>query len=319
MKVTHTVIAVLLGAGTVYAETPVDQNQPQPKTSDQASTSKTSREPAEVMKLTQQAMTHIDAAARALQDGKSKAATSALARSEQVLRKIYKTPPATALLNEFDEIINGLTQKGPSTVPLDLQPLRATVSSYQRYVDPEVIAGIDTAEQQAQQGDMKASENTLRLARNRVAIDMAFLPVEEAYTRVLAAQQALRNGDTKTALSVIRNVPVVVGELQLSRPLLPIRVDLQAAAEAADSQQWGRAKSLLQRADQQVTKLTAIASTSDVRDDLKPIANDIQRLSRQAAAGPHPQAGQIREVVQKLRSVGEDANKTRTDSSRDQG
>jgi len=258
----------------------------------------------EVMQVTQQAMTHIAAAEQALDKGDKTAAKSALNRSEQLLKRLYDTPPLAAMMNEFDEAINALSGEKPAMEALDLAPLAASVRSYQAYIDPDVAAGVKEAQEKAKQGDAKATEDALRLARNRVAVDLALLPVEEAYVRVLGAQQALQKGDTKTASRLLSNVPIVVGEVQIRQPLVPVRFSLNAAAEAAEAKNWDRAQALLNQANQQVQQLESLAKDPALKQELMPISNDLQRMTRQARAGTNLQPNQIRELAKRTRSIG---------------
>lgn len=258
----------------------------------------------EVMNLTQQAMTHIAAAEQALDKGDKTAAKSALNRSEQVLKRLYDTPPLQAMLNELDEAINALSGEKPALEALDLAPLSASVTSYQAYIDPDVVAGVNQAQQKQKQGDAKGTEEALRMARNRVAVDVALLPVEEAYVRVLGAQQALQKGDTQTASRLLSNVPIVVGEVQIRQPLVPVRFSLNAAAEAAEAKNWDRANALLNQANQQVQQLESAAKDPELKQELMPISNDLQRMTRQARAGTNLQPNQIRELAKRTRSIG---------------
>jgi hypothetical protein len=298
-------VGVLTAAGVAQADNPPSASKPMKTQKAEKPPKMSNLTTNEVMQLTQQAMTHIAAAQQALKDNKVAAAKSALTKSKQALDRLYDTPPVTALLNEFDEALNALAGKTPALETLDLAPLTASISSYTSYVDPEVLAGVETAKQQAKKGDAKGTEEALRLARDRVAVDMAFVPVEEAYVRVLAAQQALQNGDTKQALSLIRNVPVVVADMQLSRPLVPIRADLQAAAAAADANQPDRSRKLLQNANAQMQQLESVAKSSELSSQLSPIADDLQELAKEQK----PKATQIRELAKRTRSVGTNQSK----------
>jgi hypothetical protein len=299
------VVGVLTAAGVAQADNQTPASKPT-KTQKSDQPTKTSKlDTNEVMQLTQQAMTNIDAAQQALKDNKVDAAKSALTKSKQALDRLYDTPPVTALLNEFDEALNALSGKKPALETLDLAPLSARISSYTAYIDPEVKAGVETAKEHARQGDAKGTEEALRLARDRVAVDMAFVPVEEAYVRVLAAQQSLQNGDTKQALSLLRNVPIVVADLQISRPLVPIRANLQAAAVAAEANQTDRSHKLLQTANTQMQQLESAAKNSALSAQLTPVANDLEQLAKQQK----PSATQIRELAKRTRSIGSNQSK----------
>lgn len=261
---------------------------------------------AEVMQTTQTALTHISAAETALQDNKIKAAKSALAKSEKALEKLYNAPALAPVVNEIDQAIESVDREEQDLETLDLAPLGATVRSYKAYVDPAVIAGVEQARQSAQQGDKKATREALELARSKVAVDVAMLPVEDAYVRVLAAQHALDAGDRDTAKRLLRNVPIVVAEVQMSRPLVPIRFKLNAAAEAAEAQNFKRAETLLREVNQDMQRLETASKGTDLAPELEPIANEIEQISKQARSGEELQPQEIREIAQRTRSIGAD-------------
>jgi hypothetical protein len=250
-------------------------------------------------------MTHIAAAEKALDQNTKSAAMSALAKSQQSLAKLYSTPALQAVLDELDEAIHAMSGEKLAVEPMDLAPLTASVSSYQAYLDPEVVAGVKQAQERAREGDQPGARDALRLARNRVAVDVAYVPVEEAYVRVLAAQQALDNNNMKDAKRLLRNVPVVISQVQISRPLVPIRFKLQAAAAAADAQNWARSRTLLRQANQDVQQLESVAGTTELKSELTPIADQVKKLSQQAQAGQQVEASQIRELAQRTRTIGE--------------
>ena len=92
----------------------------------------------------------------------------------------------------------------------------------------------------------------------------------------------------------------------LSRPLVPIRFTLNAAAEAAEARQWDRAKTLLGEANRDVQRLETMSANTQMESDLTPIANEVERLSKQAQASKQPDARQIREVANRTRTLGGD-------------
>lgn len=295
--------AVLLAATPALADDAQKTNTTQTSKKSPKKSMSAQMDTAKAMEASQEAMKHITAAQQALDDGKRSAAKSALAKSKSALDRLYKTPPATALVNELDEMVNALTGKQPALEVVDLAPLSAQVSSYQAYLDPEVKANIDEAERRQSKGDRQGAADALRLARNRVAIDLAFLPVEEAYVRVLAAQQALSSGDLDSARSLLRNLPIIVGEMQVSTPLVPVRFKLHAAAEAADAKQWDRTRALLKEANQTVQRLETLAGDAELRADITAIGDDLDRMSKQTAT---PRADQIRELAKRTRDLGSD-------------
>jgi len=102
---------------------------------------------------------------------------------------------------------------------------------------------------------------------------------------------------------MLRNVPIVVSEIQVSRPLVPVRVELQAAAAAADAKQWEKAKSLLGDANRQIQQLTTTAD-KETKGLLSPVADQLNQLTQQAQSGTNPRAADIRAVAERTRSIG---------------
>ena len=125
----------------------------------------------------------------------------------------------------------------------------------------------------------------------------------DAGLRVLAAQQALSSGDLDSARSLLRNLPIIVGEMQVSTPLVPVRFKLHAAAEAADAKQWDRTRALLKEANQTVQRLETLAGDAELRADITAIGDDLDRMSKQTAT---PRADQIRELAKRTRDLGSD-------------
>lgn len=265
---------------------------------------------AEVMTITQNAMTHIAAADRALDQGKKAAARSALVKSEKELSKLYNQPALGPVMAELDRAIDSASRKGAQADGLDLAPLTTTVRSYQAYLDPSVSAGIERAKERAQSGDTKGTEEALRLARNRVAIDTAFIPVEDAYVRVVAAQHALDKGNVKQASRLLDSVPIIVSELQISQPLLPVRFNLHAAAEAAESGKWDQAETLLSRVDEDLQRLEKASVGEAQTTELASISDDVERLHQDVTAGKNPPPAQIRQLAQRIEAFGADESET---------
>lgn len=318
-------LSLVLAAGA-----PALAGEPGSKPSKAAKTSSTSSQPLqkpqqsaeEVMKISQQAMQHISAAQTALDKGDKAAAKKALVRSEQALDKLYDTPFHAAIINELDEAIATIGRNQPgqdkaggakaegqpddALIPMDLAPLSASMRRYQAYVDPSVISQVDEAAAKAKDGDAAASAEALRLARNRVAIDLAFLPVEEAYMRVLAAQQMLSTGDTRNAAKLVRGIPVVVSQVQVSTPLVPIRFSLTAAAEAAEQGNITRARELLRGATQDLERLERVAPGSELNADLGRLSDDAaalgKRMSGEGDGRAHATA--IRDLAKRTRDLG---------------
>jgi hypothetical protein len=262
------------------------------------------RTSAEVMRITQQALGHIGDAVAALDKGNTAAAKKALARGEQALEPLYDTPALIAVLNEIDEAIATVQNKEQTLRTLDLAPLAASVGTYRAWVDPSVAARIDEAKASAKKGDAKATMDALRLARNRMAIDIAFLPVEEAYMRIGAAQHALADGDTKHAKHLLRTLPIVVSEVQLSTPLVPVRFKLNAAALAAEEGNWTRSQTLLREATKEMRDVEKLSKGMTIRAEASALVDDLEELERKMNSDARPQPREIREAAQRTRDLG---------------
>ena len=270
-----------------------------------ADATKPAHDSKQVMQITQESMRQIAAAEQALERGDTKAAQEALDKSERSLEKLYDTPALAALINELDEAIDEVQGEEVSLEAVDLAPLAATMRSYQAFLDPEVVAGITKAQESAKAGDERATADALQMARNRMAIEVAFLPVEEAYVRVLAAQQAIDDGKQERAQRLLRNLPIVVSEVQVSTPLVPVRFKLQAAAVAAEEGNWKRAQALVKEATRDVQAFEKLAKGGPMGEELSSVVDEIEQLNRQIAAGERPGAARIREVAQRTRTVAE--------------
>jgi hypothetical protein len=297
-----------------HEQQPQKQKQ-KPQKQKQAMPSKDAGQPgrtsAEVMKITEQAMAHITAAQVALAKGDKAAANKALTQSARSLGKLYDAPELAAILNQLDEAIASAEGEGkakggkqPAAQGLDLAPLSATIRHHQVYVDPAVVAGIDEAAAKAKQGDPQAAADALRLARNRIAIDVAFLPVENAYLRVLAAQQAIDQGNMKQAQRFLQEVPIVVAELQLSTPLVPVRFKLNAAALAAEEGNWERSEALIREATDDLQAIERMSKGTPSAQEVSAFVDDVEQLGRQMDSQPRPQPQQIRELAKRSQNLG---------------
>lgn len=294
------VCATVLG-GNAYGDDKQQaskQSKPADVTKDMT---KGSQSAPEVMKITQTAMTHIRAAQTAIDRNNIKAAKTALQKSENELERLYDTPALSAFLNEIDEVLRTADGQKPAVKPLDLAPLSASLTTYQAYVDPDVVAGIKDAQERAKRGDVEGAREALHLARNRVALDVAFLPVEEAYVRVLAAQQALDAGDKKVASRMLAQLPIMVTEVQVSRPLVPLRFKLHAAAEAAEAGNWKRSQQLVSEVNQELQGLERMSGKAKAASELTAIADDVEKLQKRMTGDNRPSADEIRQLAERTK------------------
>lgn len=259
----------------------------------------------EIMRITQTAMTHVAAAERALERGDTDAAESALEKSERALSRLYQASEQQGLLGELDQAIQQTRESTAPATDIDLAPLMAKVTRFQAFVDPEVRAHVKDAQRRADEGDAQGAEEALRLARNRVAVEMAFVPIEAAYTRVLAAQRVLDQGKPEEAAKFLEDVPIVVSQVRISQPLVPIRFKLHAAAEAAEAGNVERSQQLLSQVDKDMQELVRLASDDEqLRSKLSQIGEDIEQLTQRAREGAEPNAQEIRAIAKRTRDLG---------------
>src|SRR5690606_10068686 len=137
-------------------------------------------------------------------------------------------------------------------------------------------------------------------------IDVAFLPVETAYVRVLAAQEAIDRGDLKVARQILSQIPVVSTELQIAAPLVPIRFNLSAAALAAEQGNWDRSRTLVRAAATELQKLEPRSKGTPAAEEMGELVDDMQQLQRQMGSDDRPEPREIRELAQRTREIGED-------------
>jgi len=266
---------------------------------------------AQVMKTTRQALASIDDAQQAIRNNDAKKARAALHTADTQLQQLYKTPALFAIINEVDEAIASASQDKPSLQPMNLAPVAAELRQYQELVDPKISTDMESAKKAADQGDRKTAADKLTLVRDRLAMDVALLPVEEAYVRVLAAERALDNKDLKMAGRLLRDVPVVVAEVQVSRPLVPIRFQLSSAAAAIEAGNMSRAKQLVSQANDELQQVTKLPGDKQLESELTNVAKRVSQLNSQLqkSDSEHPQAKptaqQVRQLAHDLRNLGE--------------
>lgn len=257
---------------------------------------------AEVLRLCQQVIAHVAAAELAIDRGDVAAARRALDLSQRSLRRLRAAPALAAVIDELDTAISRL-QGREVAAAIELAPLTATVRGYQAFIDPAVVEGVAEAESRARRNDRLGSASALKLARHRMAVDVAFLPIEEAQVHVLAAQQALDDGDPALAARVLRGVPLTVSQARVSTPLVPVRFKLNAAALAAEQGDWGRARLLVRGATELIDELEMAAKGTPTGARLNPIVDEVQALDKQLDLGTRPPPEDIRQAALRTRGL----------------
>lgn len=259
----------------------------------------------------QQAVTHIGAAVSALEKNDAKAAQSALSAAEKSLSSLYEGSGTKELAGEMQK-----AERGETT---DLAPLVAHVEQMSTYLDPKVVAGVKSAQQKMESGDQQGASEQLRLAHTALVADVAMLPVESAYARVLAAARQLDKGEADDALRMLRNVPVQMNQIVVSAPLVPVRFEMRAAGAAAEAGKWDEARQLLDRATSQLQQVasnvpmssrTGAQQASDDQNGkqqrkqpLQPVLSKAKDLQRQLSQGKKPKPQAFRDLAAQTRQA----------------
>ena len=246
--------------------------------------------------LSQAALTHIVAATTALENNNTKNAQTALDVAASNLHQLYNAVPAGPVLSEL-----GSNQPGK---PMNLAPVLGEMRSRSVWMDPEVVAGVEEAQKQLDKGNEEMAEEKLMLARQRLAADVALLPIEDAYARVQAARGELRDGRPQDAARLLRNVPLTIGHIQVAAPLVPVRFNLRAAATAAEEGNWDRAKELVNQANQGIQQMaSAPAADQEFQKEIKPIAAKAKQLTTKLEKGGKPRPKEMRDLARQTRSL----------------
>ena len=254
------------------------------------------------VKLAQESLEAIERAQKALEGGDTKAAKGALKMAEAHLQPLYDTPPLASLTNEIDEAIATIRADGTGAVkPVDLAPLMGIVTRERAYMEPEAYADLAQAQKYARDEKLDAAAERLQRARDRITASVAYLPVQEAYLRVLAAQTLIENGHVDQAKQMLVSLPVVLLDVQATTPLVRARFDLQAAAAALQEKNWTRAAELLTTAR---TRLDGLAGSGAAgAERIRSLVDEIDRLQKRATSqGNQPKPQEVRDLAKRVKN-----------------
>lgn len=305
MKLTSWVGLGSLAASLALAA-PQDPQTRQPSTP-QDSKSKTTDTPsdkpiqadASLMDQGREVFSNITAAQQALGKKDDETARQRLARARQILEELYSSAQGSDVLEEVQKAHEGVAQGQEG---IDFAPLSAVVQNRQVFMDPQVVAGVDKAQKQYQDGNARQSSETLRLAQDALVTDMALLPVEASYARVIAAQSLLEEGKREEAGRLLGGVPITLQEWQVRSPLVTVRFNLRAAAAAADAKDPTQVQTLITTASTQFQQVMQ-AAQSDFAKQLKPIGDQLKRLRTQAENGKQVKGDDLRSLADRTRDL----------------
>jgi hypothetical protein len=259
---------------------------------------------ADVAQMTRMAQAHINEAIAAIERGDTARADQLLAESARMLRQLYAGTPGVHLVRQIDRadarLRTGTDQEQPRGA--ELGPLAAQVKQA-AYLDPRVGARIKDAQSRSSEGDNDGARASLHLAREALVSDVALLPIEEAYVRVEAARTDLREGHREIAERLLRSTPMVLEEVQMEKPLVPVRFDLRSAAVAAEQGNWPRARELV---DQAAGRLDTLDTTGDPRlvQEIRPLSEKVDQLRDRIDGGNKPRPRELRELAQHTHLTG---------------
>jgi hypothetical protein len=246
--------------------------------------------------MSRTALTNIQSAIKSLNSKDEKAAQQALDQAAGTLRNLYVAVPGGPILSH-------LAANEPGQ-PMNIAPVLAEIQSRSVWMDPDVVAKVKKADEQAKSGEQQKAQQSLIEARERMTADIALLPIEDAYARVQAARGELRDGHPDAAVRLLRNVPLAIEHVQATAPLVPVRFNLRAAAAAADEGNWQRAQQLVDDARQRLEQLAADSAISpDADKQLKAVVNRTQKLDQRLDQGKHPKPKELRDLAKQTRSV----------------
>jgi hypothetical protein len=277
------------------------------------------RDQVSVFEKAQGALANIGEATAAIRRDEDDKAQQILSKTAESLRALRQTP-ASAVLSAIDRALPGEGAQSPGAqgskgagdqkgsgaaampAKMEMAPLMAEITSFEAYLDPKLVANVREAEKQAKGGDDEKAARTLRLARDTLMADLAFLPLDDAYSRVVAAETDLRAGRDADALRLLQNVPIVLERVQVSAPLVPVRFNLRAAAAAAEAGDWDTTKQLVSQATDQLETIVS-AAPEGVSSDLRPIEKKISALDERLSKGGKPKPKELRDLAQMTRQA----------------
>jgi hypothetical protein len=212
---------------------------------------------------------------------------------------MYGASGSNELVRELEKAQARLDGNEPG---IDFAPLMAQVTRFQAYVAPAVRAHVESAREQAK-SDPRGAAQKLRLAREQVFADFAMVPVEDAFARVVAAQKLVEEGKPERAERLLGGIPVLVSEIKVSQPLVPIRFNLRAAAVAAEQSNWRRASALMESAADRLEALSRAVDPAACRE-LRTIEQQARSLERKLGSDDKPAPERIRQLARMTSEVG---------------
>lgn len=222
---------------------------------------------------------------------------SAIASAINSLKQIRSSVPYDDLQQQLYQTSSQLTGKTklPATA---MQPLASAVQANKIYLQPQLVSNVSQAQQALQAGDDQRAALELKDASDALYSDIGLRPIDDALSSLTAAQQALQKNDTAGALQQLHGANQISEKLKLEAPLVPVRFELRAAADAANNHQHHHAQTLVQNAGDELRHLRGTIGTWQLRAQLDPMIVKVADLRRQLDAGQTPSGSNIANVAQ---------------------
>lgn len=233
----------------------------------------------------------IEATEVALAAGRVDDALLSLEQANQILADLYTTSRGARLAMELAETAAILQL--PSGAVVDLRPLVAQVDEVSALVSPEVVARVQVAARAQKSQKSQEAAAALLEARQTLMADLGLDSIEEAFARSRAAAAELEEGRPELARSLLGRTRPVLARWQAEAPLVPIRLNLRAAARAAENRNWAQAEVWVNRAAAELRIVQADAPAALSRQ-LAPLAGQLSWIQERLAAGKQPGPRQFR-------------------------
>lgn len=249
----------------------------------------------ELVGRTRVANQQLGAAGAALASGDLAGAESALVQANEVLADLYTRARGSELARNMGQTAWQL--RLPTGSAVDLQMLVSQVQALKNVLSPEVVARVQVAAAQQRRGDPAGAAQALLTAREWLANDLSLVPIEEAYARGRAALAELQAGNPEVAQSLLMRVGLAMADVQRTAPLVPVRLNLRAAAAAAEDRQWAEAERWVNQAGEVIGSLQSDAPPV-LRAQLATLSSQVAGMQERLASGTQPRAQQFRRLAE---------------------
>lgn len=255
---------------------------------------------AQVAQRAELAARDLAAAERALAAGDEEAARTALGAATSTLATLLAEAPGAALATELGGVAAALQL--PDADGAALRSLAAEVRAMEPVLPPAAVTRVADAAARMEAGDADAATRALLEARELLLVDLALLPIEQAFARSRAALAELDAGDPARALALVQGVPAAIAQTRGEAPLVSTRLRLRAAAHHAAQREWVEAEALLNEASDALADVRATAGPPLARR-IDALGARIAALRETIAGGHFPPAARFRQVAESARGV----------------